>query len=456
MNRFRSVWNSLFAQPVLARDLSLFRLVYCGSLAAVHATQIPRLGHLYDSFHSVYFPIPSFEWLGLDKLPFAIAQCCNVALLVALVLAACGLLVRVALLAAVVTFFLYYGTILGFEKPWPNSVSPYTFHYNNLVCFTLLILAVAPKSTWHAEPRIPRWPLRLVELSMALAYFGSGYAKLRASGLLWADGHTLQGHLLLLHLQEDAAFGLWIAQHYWVCVILGVATLAFELTFIVVPFLPRDSRVRWMYVCGGVIFHGAIAVAMRITHFLPYMGLSYLVFVHWSRASIVWGRGGASAAEVPDASRPVGVGPWAGAFICGLVSVLVLCIVWRVEFWPFSDYGVFVGRSHYSRVCAGRLQGVTASGERNWINPREVGPGFKGWYDGTNFRRFLDSHARRPARDEKDRTVELLTAYYGHLPERTRAKYQGLAYVQRCIVRRPDGSLASEDRILATSRATSP
>ena len=182
------------------------------------------------------------------------------------------------------------GTHLGFGKsPHTN----YVIHSHNIVVFVLFILAIAPhageygwdglrRRGWRwwpsgGQPALATaWPRQLIILTLALAYFGAGYCKI-ASHLLWADGYNLQAYLMGKHLLLDCPVGAWIADSYWLCLLLSIATLALELTFFLILFFPRLT---WLYVLSAISFHAAVYLTMRI-NFFPYYGFTLLVFIDW-------------------------------------------------------------------------------------------------------------------------------------------------------------------------------
>ena len=326
------------------------------------------------------------------------------------------------------SFFIFYGTVLGFEKPEPNALSLYTYHYNNMVLVILLILSVSPgiaqwsidawqqhgwqwkppQDFWGLEVAVPAWPTRLILLTLALAYFGSGFTKLKTSGVLWADGYTLQAYFLTKHLQEGAWVGYWIAQYYWACVTLSVYTFVLELSFLVVPFLSHRRTLTWLYVAAGLGFHLATAVTMHILHFLPFMCLTYFIFLDWPAFQKLIRPVHAFSEKVRERStlrqtthtvrgmtidaEPAWRVQYSRYFIIGLLSALLLSIVLDIDVWPFSDYGVFRSRSHYSQVQVGQIRGVNKANNMYWLQARDLGAGFNGWYDGANFTRFYLAH----------------------------------------------------------------
>jgi len=436
--------------------------------------QLYRMQALYQSYFSVYYPTPLFEWLGLGRLPLEVVMAAGVGLVVMLLLAAFGCMTRVALTVAWILFFVFAGTVVGFEKPVPNSVSPYTLHYNNICLFVLLILSVAPGvSLWGVDGArrrgwvwpsgqasrvsVPSWPILLIKFSLAFTYFGAGYTKLKASGVLWADGYTLQAYLLLKHLQEDLWAGYWLAQSYRACVVLSIATLVLEFGFLVVPFLSNRHPLTWVFVAGGLGFHGIIYLTMGIGHFLPFMGLTYLVFLDWALISRFLPSlpiSGATAAFAPNAAiapalldrHRVWRDRFAGLFIAIYLGIHLGSIFGGIEAWPFTDYRVFADRSHYTQVSVDRIQGVDQRGNIRWLEPRDLGPGFNGYYDGTDFTRFYAYRVREHTGEQT--ASEILGDFLEHLPARSGAQLDQLALVRRTIAREPDGRLVPANHIL--------
>ena len=89
-----------------------------------------------------------------------------------------------------------------------------------------------PPDPLAGESRFARWPLLVVQWTFALIYLSAGYHKLKASGLDWMNGWTLQYYVLrdairwgnnvsgigAGHSPEPGA-GIWIAQHHTIATI---------------------------------------------------------------------------------------------------------------------------------------------------------------------------------------------------------------------------------------------
>jgi len=121
--------------------------------------------------------------------------------------------------------------------------------------------------------RLARWPIDLLFFQISTLYFLAGVAKLRASGLAWADGSTLQYYILT----SGSAAGAAVASLPWLCAWLSGVSLSFEL---LAPLgMVRSLRAPILLV--GVAFHVGTGLLMRID-FWPLVSL-YGVFVPWRR-----------------------------------------------------------------------------------------------------------------------------------------------------------------------------
>jgi hypothetical protein len=280
-------------------------------------------------------------------------------------------------------------------------------------------------------------------------------------------------------------------------VIASLGTFGLELSFLVVPFLRPTSPLVWGYVVAGLGFHLMIAVTMSIFHFLPFMCLTYFIFLDWPTVCRVarWFSGSFSASPAllppplvaPSALVPVREDalfqhdPFPRAFILGTVSILSASIVLHVELWPFSDYGVFRSRSHYSKVQVGRMRGLDKDNRAHWLQPQDFGPGFNGWYDGGSFVRFYLAHAvrsreapqqlslldgtllrflgARPAEAASRQLLDwrenlpregpgVLREFHHRLPSTVRAQFPTLEFVIRSVQRDAEGRLMPVDTVV--------
>ncbi len=457
---FDRLLKNNFFQPADAISLSLFRFLYATLLIVTLLQRGDKYVRMYET--TTWYPTPLFELSGIPLLSVQVFQILQWVLLGSLAFVAIGLFTRTAATVSWIAFFLVMGTSLGFGK---SPHTEYVVHSTNIVIVVLLVLSVAPAVAtygidgwrrrgwrWHPDESgmaISAWPTQLIKLSLALAYFGAGYCKV-ATSPLWADGYTLQAFLMSKHLIIDCDAGAWVAQNYWLCLLLGIATLVLELTFYLVVFYPRLT---WWYVAAAIGFHTSIYLTMRI-NFFPYYGLTFLIFLDWPtiRSLASWfaklGRGmmasetigRATAPLAPTKNIPVGtLGSTLGdtlaarAVVVGLWGLLAVCIFARVEAWPLTDYRVFNSRNRIQRVCVYRLAGIDEAGKQVWI-PRSWMP-----QSPTSINGRFQAHMRHGTEADAQAMLEEMAAHIAKCD--SNGKIKSVVLVQRKLRQSSDTNL---------------
>jgi len=154
-----------------------------------------------------------------------------------------------------------------------------------LICFPIYFLPILPLA--YIQRKVNLIPLVLAislfaqdrvlaaaKLLLALVYLSAGLEKLRAAGLRWIDGESLQSYLVEHYLYSGRPQALFIAERGFLCRALSTLVLAWELSFWLVLVFPALT---WVYVVGGLLFHAGTSVAMRI-HYWVYFCPVYFVF----------------------------------------------------------------------------------------------------------------------------------------------------------------------------------
>lgn len=118
------------------------------------------------------------------------------------------------------------------------------------------------------------WALRLVQCLLGLAYFSAGSGKLLHGGLAWLDGATLQTIVLTDYVRFGMPAGLWLIQHFWLCVAGAVTTIVVETFFFVAVFVAASRK---YILSAGAALHLGIYLTMAAP-FFTWMTL-YVVFV---------------------------------------------------------------------------------------------------------------------------------------------------------------------------------
>ncbi|HEX2027866.1 MAG TPA: HTTM domain-containing protein [Nitriliruptorales bacterium] len=198
-----------------------------------------------------------------------------VALLVASLCLTVGLGTR---LAALVAFL----AVLSFQRR-----NPWVFNSGDLLVRQLtFFVALAPagaalsvdrwlrhRHRFWDHPRRAPWPLRLIQLNLALGYLLSVWGKLR--GDTWNDGTAIGYALRIGDLQRLPAPG-WLTDLPVAVNVLTWGSLTVELA---VALLVWNRRLRpWVLAAGGLL-HLAIDVFLEVGFFSYAVLAAYLAFV---------------------------------------------------------------------------------------------------------------------------------------------------------------------------------
>jgi vitamin K-dependent gamma-carboxylase-like protein len=95
------------------------------------------------------------------------------------------------------------------------------------------------------------WPLKLAHVLLAMTYFSTGATKLISGGLGWMNGYTLQGYTFGDAMARGYPVGIWLGQHYTICLLLSIFTIAFESLFFLSLFFPRVAP---LFFLNGIFF----------------------------------------------------------------------------------------------------------------------------------------------------------------------------------------------------------
>jgi hypothetical protein len=126
------------------------------------------------------------------------------------------------------------------------------------------------------------YPILLMQLLVAWAYFSSALIKLRVAGLKYFAADNLPALAIYHSLDNlhDTHFrvAFWLPQLRWLLPVVVGVVLLWELSFPLAIFL---RRFRWLILGFGVVFHVMTLVLMNV--FFPFFMAMYLVFVNWDR-----------------------------------------------------------------------------------------------------------------------------------------------------------------------------
>jgi hypothetical protein len=207
------------------------------------------------------------------------------AMVLSLVLSTIGLGTVVSTKTSLVLVVFYQGLLRSFGH----------FNHDEMVAvYFVVVLAFTPcgdefsidsrmrKTTKDRPAFAYAYPILLMQLLLAWAYFSSALIKLRVAGMKYLSADNLPA-LAIFHSLDNLhdtsfkiAFMLPQVKQYLPVAVAFV--LVWELLF---PLAIFWRRTRWWILGIGVIFHFATLFVMNI--FFPHQLAMYLVFVNWTR-----------------------------------------------------------------------------------------------------------------------------------------------------------------------------
>jgi len=273
-----------------ALSLGIVRTIVSGTfLIAILATSFQALGQLPVTILRPTGVMKYVPWSFYERLltPAGMYSL-KTALLLSLLFSTIGLLTSASTRCSLVLIVFYQGLVRSFG------------HYNHdemVGVYYLAILAFTPCGDAFSfdhwlrlkKPNQPvfayGFPVFLMQLLMAWAYFSSALVKLRVAGLkyLSADNFPVLAIFHSLDNLHDTSFRLafWLPQIRSVLPFIVGLVLVWELLFPLAIFWRRS---RWLILGLGIAFHIATLLFMNI--FFPYQLAMYLVFVDWDRVAL--------------------------------------------------------------------------------------------------------------------------------------------------------------------------
>jgi hypothetical protein len=206
-------------------------------------------------------------------------------MLVSLLLSTAGFLTPFSTKTSLLLVAFYQGLLRSFGH----------FNHDEMIAiYFLVVLAFTPcGDAFSIDSRIGKtrkdrpafayaYPILLMQLLLAWAYFSSALIKLRVAGWKYLSPDNLPALAIFHSLDNlhDTAFrgAFWLPQvREYLPYFVGFV-LIWELLFPLAIFL---RRVRWLILGIGVVFHISTLFLMNI--FFPHQLLMYVIFVNWDR-----------------------------------------------------------------------------------------------------------------------------------------------------------------------------
>lgn len=173
-----------------------------------------------------------------------------------------GIYPRTSLVLALILFFMSV-----YRAPYGSSGADKV-----LLLMAPWVFFLQTNPTRSSEKTIPLWPLRGMQIQLALIYLSAGAIKL--SSPEWRDGTAL--HYALHYFPLNNVHFQWIRENPALTTLGTYLTLLFELSFPVAIFWKR-TRKYWLFF--GFLFHLSIDMLMQIRFFSLAMYVGYLSFI---------------------------------------------------------------------------------------------------------------------------------------------------------------------------------
>jgi len=310
------VWNQFFFTGFSGESLGLLRMYIGIGLLFFHTYQFATVLTLNPLGAMYYFvePIWYFKLLGIQYHIPALSFVMYAILMSATVSMILGKNTRTSIVVIILCIFY----LKGVRDSFSGDV-----HHRYIIPVQILFLFLLSKcgevhSRDATQRHIPEgvqeweasWPIKMMQLYVALFYFWSVIAKVRISGWVWFAGEGRIQEVLIhrsirwgVNDQGEVlknALSFELAQHPELIQLFGLLVLAFELGFPLV-LLIKSVKLRLAFIMGVTSFHIATFVLMDVNFLLiPFVYLIFfdLVPIHiWlkTRAHKILGRPPATA-----------------------------------------------------------------------------------------------------------------------------------------------------------------
>ncbi len=304
-------WNQFFFTGFSGESLGLLRMYIGIGLLLFHTYQFATVLTLNPIGAMYYFvePIWYFKLLGIQYHIPTLSFVMYAILIGATVSMIVGKNTRTSIVVIILCIFY----LKGVRDSFSGDV-----HHRYIIPMQILFLFLLSKcGEVHSRDATQRhihegvqeweasWPIKMMQLYVALFYFWSVIAKVRISGWVWFAG---EGRIqeVLIHRSVRGGFNeqgevltnglsFELAQQPELIQLFGILVLAFELGFPLVLFI-KSVKFRLAFIMGVTSFHIATFVLMDVNFLL--IPFAYLIFfdlvpIHaWlkARGSQIFGR----------------------------------------------------------------------------------------------------------------------------------------------------------------------
>ena len=292
MSALSTAWNTFWFTPAAPWHLGLCRAGFFGSFYILFLTSTNlRWYALFPAgFHQ---PRSFFFWLALPPPTWDVFSWLVTAFEISVILAALGLLTRLATTAAFVLGLYVLGLQFNYGYlHWAHAIVPVVMGILALSpCGDGLSLDALVHRALRGKERAPgaqyRWPIQLVRVVFVTVFLAAGLSKLRHAGLDWVLSDTLRNYFLenqYVFRSEGAtgwSHGLadWLIVRPGLCKVLAATALGAELSAPAALF-SRCARA-WL-IPVLFLFQVGNALLLYQDFLFAYLGL-YLFWMSWGK-----------------------------------------------------------------------------------------------------------------------------------------------------------------------------
>ena len=305
-NIISRAWNQFFFTGFSGESLGLLRMyIGCGLLIFTTyqfgtVLTLNPLGALYYFIEPVWY----FKLLGIQYHVPALSFGMYAILMGAILSMILGKNTRTSIL--VIMLCIFY--LKGVRDSFAGDV-----HHREIIPMQMLFLFLLSKcgkahsrdarqlsNTERVQEWEASWPIKTMQLYVALFYFWSVIAKVRTSGWVWFAG---EGKIQEVLIQRSVRWGVTdqgefiknglsfeLAQHPDLIQFFAILVLVFELGFPLILLL-KSVKLRLAFIMGVTIFHISCYVLMDVNFLLiPFVYLIFfdLVPVHQWLTTRAW------------------------------------------------------------------------------------------------------------------------------------------------------------------------
>ena len=288
MSTLAAAWNTFWFEPAAPWPLGLCR---AGFFASFYVLFLARTDlRWYALFPPEFYqPRSFFAWLSLPVPNWDGMNGLVTAFEISVILAALGLLTRMATLTTFVLGLYVLGLQFNYGYlHWAHAIVPIVMGIlalspcGDALSLDALVRRAVTGRTAAAGGQY-RWPIQLVRLVFVTVFLAAGLAKLRQAGLEWVLSDTLRNYLLENQyvFRSEGATGWghlladWLIVRPGWCRVLAVGVLAVELSAPAALFSCRAQR--WL-IPVLFLFQVGNALLLYQDFFFAYLGL-YLFWI---------------------------------------------------------------------------------------------------------------------------------------------------------------------------------